>query len=211
MKSLKVAGLLFYLLLGFNLVLAFSALWSLQRMTPVIDRIYERNVRSLNACDDMLAALNMIPVDRQAFEKALQSASGNVTEPGEQMLVAKIGKIFPDVLSGNPESRKETVLLIVALAGENRKAVLREIYETRHLRQSGSWLIVFFTLAFFSLCLLLEKRLRKNVIGVVEEISDVLESRKNGDLYRRCRLSELPPDMHELCSRINEMIDRAEP
>ena len=51
MKSGKLITLSAWLQIAFNLLLAFGAVWSFQRMTPEIRQIYERNVKSLSACE----------------------------------------------------------------------------------------------------------------------------------------------------------------
>ena len=48
---------IFLLLAAFNLLISFGAIWSLQRIGPEIRRIYQRNVVSLGACEEMLLAM----------------------------------------------------------------------------------------------------------------------------------------------------------
>ena len=67
MQEGKIITLSVWLLIVFNIVLAFGAVWSLQRMSPAISRIYERNVKSLSACEDMLLALTGEKVNLQSM------------------------------------------------------------------------------------------------------------------------------------------------
>ena len=49
MQDGKLITLSVWLLILFNVLLAFGAVWGFQRMDPAITRIYERNVKSLSA------------------------------------------------------------------------------------------------------------------------------------------------------------------
>ena len=84
MQSGKIITLSVWLMIFFNLLLAFGSVWSFQRMNPEIKRIYERNVVSLSACEEMLMALADERLDRDKFRLALQTAENNITESGER-------------------------------------------------------------------------------------------------------------------------------
>ena len=57
MQSGKLITIGVWMMIIFNLLLSFGAVWSLQRIDPEIQRIYQRNVVSLDACEKMLLAL----------------------------------------------------------------------------------------------------------------------------------------------------------
>ena len=93
MQSGKFITFGVWLMILFNLLLSFGAVWSLQRMNPEIQRIYERNVVSLDACEKMLLVLAEPAVDMKVFSEALQIAAGNITENGEQETVIRISTL----------------------------------------------------------------------------------------------------------------------
>jgi hypothetical protein len=109
MQSGKFITFGVWLMILFNLLLSFGAVWSLQRMNPEIQRIYERNVVSLDACEKMLLALAEPAVDMQVFSDALQTAAGNITENGEQETITRIRELATKLHSGTPRDRQQLI------------------------------------------------------------------------------------------------------
>ena len=124
MQSGKFITIGVWLMILFNLLLSFGAVWSLQRMDPEIKRIYERNVVSLDACEKMLLALAEPVVDRKTFAEALQTAGNNITENGELETVEKIRSLAHSINSGNIDERRQLTREIIKLTNFNKSGIM---------------------------------------------------------------------------------------
>lgn len=199
-------------LVAVNLLLAFGAIGLFVRMGPVIDDILRMNVISLEAAHEMLAVLarSEMPLDEQGrnrFERALDLATTNVTEPEEASLVIQIAAAREKLYEGDREALAQVVHRIDALVRVNYVAMREVDAEARRLGNAGAWAAVF--LAFFSFLLSLGvvSRLRRRVIAPMVEIYNVLEAVRGGDRYRRCRANEGPIEIKRLSSSINLLLD----
>ena len=209
MQSGKLITIGVWLMILFNLLLSFGAVWSLQRMNPEIKRIYERNVVSLDACEKMLLALAEPVVDRKAFYEALQIAGNNITENGEQETVDRISTLARKLDSGNADERRQLTREIIKLTNFNKSAIIGSAMQAQKVRQAGAWGMVFLTLFFFVAALFFEQRLRRKLLMPLQEISSVMTARTQGDHFRRCNLPHASQDMKKIFAAINELIDRS--
>lgn len=210
MQSGKIISLSVWLMILFNLVLAFAAVWSIQRMGPEIKQIYERNVVSLEASENMFLALNRSEVDFQAFGDALTTAENNITEQGEKEALAKIRSNLEKLKNGDTAARESIIGDIRELSLCNRDAIRASAERTQRMRRAGAWGIVFMTLLFFGAALLFEQRLRRSLLQPLQEIQSVLEARRTGDHFRRCSSIEASSDMRKLFQSINALLDRSD-
>lgn len=208
MQSGKIISLSVWLMIAFNLILAFVAVWSLQRMSPEIQQIYEQNVVSLEACENMLLALNGEKIDLPAFRQALENAENNITEEGEKETLARIRSGLTALEKGNPEARKRIVQDIKQLSVYNRQAIRDSAAHTQRMRKAGAWGIVFMTFFFFIAALLFEQRLRRSLLQPLQEIDSVLEAQRQGDKFRRCSSTDASSDMKKLFRSINALLDK---
>ncbi|MCA9727150.1 MAG: hypothetical protein KC729_05655 [Candidatus Eisenbacteria bacterium] len=200
-------------LVAMNMILAFGAIGLFVRMGPVIDKILKENVYSLEAAEEMLAVLSrsageeVSDADRIRFERALDRAATNVTEPEESPIIAEITKTRTRALSGDHAALGVIVGQISDLVRINRQAMRDVDSEARRLGSAGAWSAVF--LAFFSFLLTLwgVRRLRRRVIAPMVDIYDVLESVRRGDVHRRCRANAGPVEIQRLASSINLLLD----
>ena len=124
MQSGKLITIGVWLMIIFNLLLSFGAVWSLQRISPEIQRIYQRNVVSLDACEKMLLTLAEPTVDRQKFLSALQAAENNITEAGERETVVQIKALADQISSGAIHDRSLLTKEIIKLTNFNKKAII---------------------------------------------------------------------------------------
>ncbi len=211
MNARKNSAALIRLLIAFNLLLAVCAVWCLQRLTPPLRQIYTRNVDSLDACDNMLAAASRAQIPGQDFQDALDRAAANVTEQGEQQAIDDICAAVSRLhATPSADTHQRTIDAILRLAAINRAAIADEAARATRLRQAGAWTIVLLTLAFFAAALLLAARLRQQLLVPVEDIADVLDAHAAGDPFRRCRTASLDDsDMRQLCERLNSLLDQS--
>ena len=208
MQEGKIITLSVWLLIVFNIVLAFGAVWSLQRMSPAISRIYERNVKSLSACEDMLLALTGEKVNMDEFNRALSRADSNITEEGEEQAIKNIRQYIPGLADGSKGFRQLVTREVIALTNYNKKAILESARQTQKLRQAGAWGIVFASLLFFLVAIRQEQRLRRMLLLPLQEISDTVKAHMQGDKFRRCNLPHTSGDMKKLLESINSLLDK---
>lgn len=209
MQSGKIITLSVWLMITFNLFLAFGAVWSFQRMSPEIRRIFERNVISLDACENMLLALAEEKVDMKEFRKALIVAERNITEQGEKESLLHIRKLLTDLGTGNKSARTLVVQEIVKLSEFNKSAIVKSAEKTQKMRQAGAWGAVFMTFFFFMIAIFFEQRLRRSLLLPLQEIASVLEARHKGDQFRRCNNTYASKDMKNIFKSINELLDNS--
>lgn len=212
MTARSIITLLIRLLVGFNLVLAICSVWILQRLTPPLNQIYTRNVRSLDDCDAMLAALAHPVPDRMSFDRHFHQAAQNVTEQGERQAIAQLESAKQALDSATaenlPQARLAVVTAVLKLAEINRNAIAQEATHATQLRQAGAWTIVLLTLSFFATVLLLVRRLRQHLLTPLDDITQTLEANQRGDRFRRCRTQSNDQDMKLISSRINALLDQ---
>lgn len=208
MQSGKIISLSVWLMIFFNLLLSFGSIWSFQRMNPEIKQIYERNVVSLSACEEMLVALARDKVDAKQFRTALLKAEQNITEPGEKEVLRRIDSLFHDLAAGKDNNRQLLTMEIVKVTNYNREAIVRAAVQAQRLRQTGAWGIVFMTLLFFTLAIFFEQRLRRTLLVPLQEILQVMEARGRGDKFRRCNMLYANSDMKKLLMAVNSLLDR---
>ena len=208
MLSGQLISLSFRLLIVFNLLLSIGAVWSLQRIDPEIERIYERNVISLAACENMLAAMPGEKIDLPGFEKALEQAQLNITEKGEKETLDKIRHHLLELKQDVPGSRQQLTQSILRLTSYNRNAIIRSAQQAQKLRQAGAWGIVFLSLFFFGIALYCERHLHRTLLTPLQEIASVLAAHHQGDPYRRCNIEQGSGDMQKLLQAINDLLDK---
>ncbi|MBQ7393822.1 MAG: hypothetical protein IJV89_05695 [Lentisphaeria bacterium] len=210
MRSGRIIAFTVWLMIGFNLLLTLGAVWSFQRMNPEIQRIYERNVISLDACEKMLFALAENPLNTSDFQAALKIARNNITEEGEEKVVLFIQQQFEALQNNRPGAEKELFKAIRTLNHFNKQAIIASAQKAQRLRQAGAWGIVIMTLIFFTLAIALEQRLRRTFLEPLQEINAVLEADARGEQYRRCLLAPGSGDIQKILDGINKLLDRCE-
>lgn len=208
MQSGKIITISVWLMLSFNLILAFGAVWSFQRMSPEIQRVYERNVVSLEACEDMFLALTGREIDNAGFRNALKAAEDNITEQGEKETLQRIRQSLPELEKGDFDTREKIAKDIRKLSDYNRNAVIASAEKAQRMRQAGAWGIVFLTFFFFIAALFFEQRLRRALLLPLQELDSVLEANGKGDKFRRCNDNDAPSDMKKIFRAINALLDK---
>jgi hypothetical protein len=211
--SLGVAG---WLLIALQLAMAFASIWVFSRMSPAIETILEKNLRTLIACEEMLAALvnaaqNSDPAmdERLRFQSALQEAMDNITEDGESTLLAEIEATYGSYFDPFPPSPEPLVATIQALSKLNQQAMMTADHRAKKVGQAGAWGIVFMAAAVFALSLLFLRRVHRLLLIPVEEWSLVIREYLKGDRFRRCEEQALHPHISALQRDLNTLLDEA--
>lgn len=211
-KGVRVGA---WLLIGFNLLMAMGAIWVFIRMAPAIAVIIDRNERTLEACEEMLAALalshdreNMPPELKARFADALRDARANITEAEEPSAIEAVAAQMDDAFSGDPEARKKIVSAISLLGKINREAMIKEDERARQLGSAGAWGVVFMAVGIFLVGMLFKRNLHKHLVDPLEEIHSVVRTHLAGDRLRRCKGFDLPRDIRIVFRDFNDFLDR---
>lgn len=202
-------------LIGLNLLMAFGAIAVFVRMTPAIALIIERNERSLEAGEEMLASLALSHAEqhvsqatRYRFDAAYRRAEGNVTEPGEPQALETIARYHVDAFNGNQAANRMTVDAISELTRINRRAMREADERAQQLGNAGAWGVVFMALWILAVTLVFLRSIRRWVIEPLAEIHDVLVVHRGKDRFRRCGGGTSPSrEVKAVYAKINELLD----
>ncbi|MBN2686217.1 MAG: hypothetical protein JXR40_13125 [Pontiellaceae bacterium] len=209
MKTAQYVKLGAWLLISLNLLMAFGSIWVFVRMAPAIDVIIVQNEVSLQACQDMLAALatDAAADSTERFRNALERAENNVTEAEEPMIIEEISESYDTAISGSDRDRAKTVDAIQKLSAVNRNAMRKADQRAQQLGYAGAWGIVFMATTIFLVGMMFQRRLQTNLAEPLEEINASVESFIKGDYMRRCALNQPPKNIRQIQDNVNELLD----
>jgi hypothetical protein len=203
-----------WLLIGLNLLMALGSIWIFDQMAPNIERIIAQNGRSLQACDTMLSALAHFlatPDQKDAckshFEEGLQIAKSNLTETGEETIIAAIENHYLKAFESNPSSVADTLEAIKNLRTLNWNATLRADQNAKKFGKTGAWAVVFMAVLVFWAGVLFKQFIFRTLVTPMEEIHSVMTERRRGDRYRRCSGRTLPQEIQSLYRQVNDLLD----
>lgn len=210
-NSIRLGG---WLLVVLNLIMAIGAIQVIIRMTPAIERIIERNERSIRAGVEMLSALALSDGGamneqlRADFEGALFRAKNNVTEPEEGEVLALIDQLSAGAFQGVTVARQEIVAAILRFGTINREAIFRADHAARQLGYAGAWGGVFVATCIFLAGVIFIRVVIRRVVRPLEEIHAVIAAQHRGETMRRCSGADLPQEAKLIFGGINEILDQ---
>jgi methyl-accepting chemotaxis protein len=203
-----------WFLIGLNLLMAFGSIWIFMRMAPAIEIIIAQNEVSLQACEEMLAALVIgndnetdVALQRSSFSKALKKAENNITEGNEPVALERIRKSYIKAFAQDSVELKKTVDAILYLSAINREAMAAADRKAKEFGKAGAWGIVFMASAVFLVGILFYRSLKRNLSTPLEEIHSVTRAIRNGNTMRRCTGARLPREIKQIYSELNEILD----
>ena len=204
-----------WFLVGLNLLMALGSIGIFMRMAPAITTIIDRNGRSLQACEEMLASLALADSgDNEAqiimFKKAYERARNNVTETEEPASLQVIEETYQDAFRGEMEARQATVGAIVNLGKTNRRAMIKADENAQKLGYAGAWGVVFMAILVFVVGLIFIRSLTRRLVVPLKEIHSVIVARRNGETMRRCTGTDLSEDIEAVFKGINEILDQCQ-
>ncbi len=219
MKLAQSVRLAAWFLIGLNLAMAFGSIWIFVRMTPAIEFIIDRNVTSLQTCEEMLAALAIANVNRSerktatesaqdTFRNALQRAQQNITEEDEPGIITSINQSYLKAFAGDAMALTKTVDAIRNLGAANRAAMIAADKKARQFGNAGAWGIVFMATVVFLVGMLFIRSLKRNLVHPLEEIHSVTTALRQGDTMRRCTGTGLPREIQQVYRELNEILDK---
>jgi nitrogen fixation/metabolism regulation signal transduction histidine kinase len=196
-----------------NLSLAFGAIGLFVRMGPAIERILRENVYSIVAAEEVLAELAdagdapLGPEARVRVRRAVDNAKRNVTEAEERPVLATLERSLPSALEGERRGRSEVVWATRRMIQINREAMRNVDQEARRLGSAGAWAAVFVGLLSFLLSVFVIVRLQNRFVRPLVDLHQVLESARDGDRFRRCRLAAAPREITQVTQAVNRLLD----
>jgi hypothetical protein len=210
-QSVKIGA---WLLIAMNLLMAFGSIWIFMRMAPAIEVIIAQNEVSLEASEEMLAAMLMIGISDSSADKnfeffrtALNRAKNNVTEKEEPAVIDAIIQHYKDAFDGNELALKHTVSAIVKLGDINREAMRRADSRAQQLGYAGAWGVVFMATITFMIGMIFLRSMRKNLTEPMQEIDTVVSAFRRGDKMRRCSMGYPSKSVKQIFNNINELLD----
>lgn len=215
MKSAHAVRIGLWLMMAFNLLMALGSIWIFMRMAPAIEVIIDRNERSLEACEEMLASLALIGPDGAAgqglenrFIASFKRAENNITEDEEPESLKSINALFHKAFMGDMDVRRKVVSAITQLAQTNREAMVKADIHARQFGYAGAWAIVFMAVIVFFAGMLFKRSLESHLVKPLEEIESVVCAHQNGDIMRRCSMADMSKDVQGLFNGLNELLDK---
>ncbi len=207
--SVKIGA---WILILLNILMAFGSIWIFMRMAPAIELIILRNEVSLEACEEMLAALarretTSLEVRTELFYQALERARNNITEKEEPDIIEEIARSCERALTEGGVSLEQTVSAIRKLGTVNRAAMNTADNRARQLGYAGAWGVVFMATSIFFAGMLFLRSLRKNLTDPLLEISDTVSAFRDGNVMRRCSLKNPPRNIRQVLNNVNDLLD----
>jgi len=198
------------ILLGLQVITSFSAIGLLSRMSPAIADILDENEYTVEAAEEMLAAIALAgePGAGSRFRLALDRARDNVTEAAEPTILESIAATSPAALDGDPSAVRTTIGSIEELVRVNREAMRRADVRARQLGSAGAWAAVLLAIVTIAVGVLVVRRITTNVLDPVSDLVDTLEARRQGDPFRRCQTAGALPEMAQVLGSVNRLLDR---
>lgn len=201
-----------WVLLIANLALAFGAIAILTRMAPAIAKILEENDYSVQACEEMLAALAepAAPGDDRTdrFHVALARADRNVTEASERPVLERIRTLSGRALAGETDALRATIASLRELTAINRTAMVEEDLRAQRMGTAGAWAVVFLAIVSLVASLVFIRRLVRRVLAPMAEVLDTMRAFNQGDVYRRATSPGAPRELRVLMENLNDLLDR---
>jgi hypothetical protein len=202
-------------LLTIQLFTTFGVVGLLTRMTPSLDRTIDRNVASLTASEQMLAALadqgcdlTDAPVQEVQFEEALFLAKGNASHPKEDLALQGVERSWVQAFAGDCNARLQTRTALQDLSGLHRLQMEQEQQYVERLANGGAWAAALLGSLAFAASLGVITRFTSRIAVPLSELEGVLAAVSRGDPYRRCRKVPAPEEYATIAVRLNQLLDR---
>lgn len=203
-----------WIVIGFNLLVAFGAIGVFARMAPAITVILDQNDRSIDASERMLAAVALLGTEdeghealRADFRRAFDVASTNITEVSEPAIIERIERHSDAAFAGDAAARHDLVQAILDLTAVNRAAMARADRRAEQLGRAGGWSVAIMAGLAFAVSLALLRTLRRQLIAPLAEMHDAVTAFHLGDHQRRCAPLSATRELRAMCNTFNAILD----
>ncbi|HTL08088.1 MAG TPA: ATP-binding protein [Chitinophagaceae bacterium] len=210
LKTKLSIGLLFL----FIVILLFGVLglFTINRLAGEADTVLKNNHESLLYCNQMLTALEMVPIRKDAlseFEQGLVKQEHNITEAGEAEATAQLRKDFMELSanvrdSSNYSQLRQSIIRIQdlnELAIQRKNAAVQKTAATARL-----WLTVIFTI-FTLISFTLLFNLPGIVSGPIRSLADGISAIAGKDYRKRIYLPQ-QDEFGDLANAFNLMAEK---
>ena len=196
----------FIIILVCSTIISIAGIRAFQRLAPFVNTLNSSNTQSLYYVEQMLSSISA-KKDLRKFEKYLNMAKNNITEPGEKEAIEKIDSNYQPSFFGNNMYEEETINDITELSRINRIAMEQAGLKAKKIQTVGIWIIIFPSIFIWIIGLTLLARLKRTFIKPIEELNNVICDYNNGNFMRRCPSYTVSKDLQKLYDGINTILD----
>ena len=196
----------FIIILSCSTVISIAGIIGFQRLEPFVNALNSSNTETLYYAEQMLSSISM-KKNLKKFEKNLNKAQNNITEPGEKEILEKIAGSYQPAFHGNEVYEEATIDSIAELSKINRLAMQRAGLRAKKMQTVGIWIILFPSIFIWIIGLTLLTRIKRIFIKPIEELNDVVSDYNNGNRMRRCPSYTISKDLQKLYDGINIILD----
>ena len=197
----------FIIILICSTVITIAGIRGFQRLEPFVSTLNSSNTKSLYYAEQMLSSIS-VKKDIRKFEKYLNLAKNNITEPEEKEIIEKIDGNYQPSFNGNNLYEEETISDIAELSRINRVAMEQAGLKAKKMQTVGIWIIIFPSIFIWIIGLTLLARLKKTFIKPLQELNDVIVDYNSGNSMRRCPSYTISKDLQKLYEGINRILDK---
>ena len=187
-------------------VITIAGIRGFQRLEPFVNTLNSSNTRSLYYAEQMLSSISA-KKDIKVFERNLNLAKNNITEPEERDVIEKIAGNYQPSFYGNNMYEDETIDNITELSRINRTALEQAGLRAKKMQTVGIWIIIFPSIFIWIIGLTLLARLKRTFIKPIQELNDVIFDYNSGNHMRRCPSYTVSKDLQKLYDGINRILD----
>ena len=199
-------------LLAILCLVVFGAITLLARMAPAIEHIRGENLESIQASEEMLAALVLAVRDperaRVRFHHGYERARRNVTEPTEEPHLDVLERVAPGALAGNEDERQTAMQALNALAAINHDSTARADAQAQRLGRAGAWAAVILGLLAALFSVLAVRRLVRAMVTPIDALYATALAHQAGDPYRRVGAQHGAEELSVVGRTVDELLDR---
>ena len=196
----------FIIILICSTVIAIAGIRGFQRLEPFVSTLNSSNTETLYYAEQMLLSIST-KKDLAEFEKNLNKAKNNITEPGEKEILDEIADNYLPAFKGNKKIEEETVEELAELSRINRVAMEQAGIRAKKMQTVGIWIIIFPSIFIWIIGLTLLARLKRTFIKPIQELNDVIFDYNSGNHMRRCPSYTVSKDLQKLYDGINRILD----
>ena len=212
MQISKEIRLALWLLIGANIILAFSSIILIERMTPIIEQSANQNQKKITVIENTLTELILEKEDLSAQRKSLQSNLEQINslkmDPTERYVALDTQKHLKQYIEGDQNIRPTLIRNLLSWLSEIRQKLQEANEKAIHLGTSGVWAIVFISLFIFILGLITLRLLWIRIVRPIQELSSVLKAQQQGDYLRRSRILPASKELFDIMTYINFVLDQ---
>lgn len=194
------------------LVFGILGIFYINRLSNDSSAVLKNNHESLVYCNNMLKALEEIPVKPDAikvFESNLKSQEANITEPGEKEATEELRKNFTELIAtpSDPTNYPQLRQSLQAINDFNQTAILNKNKLAQNNAETAKfWLTIIFTILII-VTLTFSYNFPGIIAGPVTKLADGIKAIANKNYSKRIYL-ERKDEFGDLANAFNSMAEK---